>query len=82
VYSILNTNLPILEDILQDLSSKGEENLALLLGQFYRASYFQPYSGNFSQGSHPISVSPPFLSEVIQPLFIGSPVPRLPLLSL
>jgi hypothetical protein len=42
-----HTSLPILEDILQDLSSKGEENLALLLGQFYRASYFPPYSGNF-----------------------------------
>jgi hypothetical protein len=43
-----HTNLPILEDILQDLSSKGEENLALLLGQFYKASYFPPYSGNFA----------------------------------
>jgi ribonuclease HI len=73
-----HTSLPVLEDILQDLSSKGEENLALLLGQFYRASYFPPYSGNFSQGSHPTSVSPSFLSEVRQPLFIGSPIPSQP----
>jgi hypothetical protein len=43
-----HTSLPVLEDILQDLSSKGEENLALLIGQFYRASYFPPYSGNFA----------------------------------
>jgi hypothetical protein len=34
------TNLPVLEEILQDLSSKGEENLASLLSQFYKASYF------------------------------------------
>jgi hypothetical protein len=34
------TNLLVLEEILQDLSSKGEENLALLLNQFYKASYF------------------------------------------
>ena len=67
--------MPILEDILQDLSSKGEENLALLLGQFYSASYFPPYSGNFSQGIHPTSASPSFLSEVRQPLFIVSPIP-------
>jgi hypothetical protein len=73
-----HTSLPVLEDILQDLSSKGEENLALLLGQFYRASYFPPYSRNFAQGSHPTSVSPSFLSEVRQPLFIGSPVPSQP----
>jgi hypothetical protein len=73
-----HTSLPILEDILQDLSSKGEENLALLLGQFYRASYFPPYSGNFAQGSHPTSVSPSFLSKVRQPLFISSPIPSQP----
>jgi hypothetical protein len=65
-----HTSLPILEDILQDISSKGEENLALLLGQFYRASYFPPYSGNFSQGSHPTSASPYFPTEIGQPLFI------------
>jgi hypothetical protein len=34
------TNLPVLEEIIQDLSSKGEENLASLLSQFYKASYF------------------------------------------
>jgi hypothetical protein len=40
--SILHTytNLPVLEEIIQDLSSKGEENLASLLSQFYKASYF------------------------------------------
>jgi hypothetical protein len=43
-----HTSLSVLEDILQDLSSKGEENLALLLDQFYRAFYFPPYSGNFA----------------------------------
>jgi hypothetical protein len=32
------TNLPVLEEIFHDLSSKGEENLALLLSQFYKAS--------------------------------------------
>jgi len=37
-----HTNFPILEDILQDPFSKGEEKLALLLGQFNRASYFPP----------------------------------------
>jgi hypothetical protein len=36
------TNLPVLEEILLDLSSKGEENLASLLSQFYKASYFSP----------------------------------------
>jgi hypothetical protein len=34
------TNLPVLEEIIQDISSKGEENLASLLGQFYKGSYF------------------------------------------
>jgi ribonuclease HI len=40
--SILHTytNLPVLEEIIQDLSSKGEGNLASLLSQFYKASYF------------------------------------------
>ena len=37
-----HTSLPVLEDILQDLSSKGEECLALLLDQFHKASYFPP----------------------------------------
>jgi hypothetical protein len=73
-----HTSLPILEDILQDLSSKGEENLALLLGQFYRASYFPPYSGNTFQGSHPTSASPSFLSEVRPPLSIVPPIPSQP----
>jgi hypothetical protein len=73
-----HTSLPILEDILQELSSKDEENLALLLGQFYRASYFPPYSGNLSQGSHLTSASPSFLSEVRPPLSIVSPVPSQP----
>jgi hypothetical protein len=45
-----HTNLPILEDILHDLSSKGEENLALLLGQFYKASCFSSISENSAQG--------------------------------
>jgi len=44
------TNLPVLEEILRDLSSKGEENLALLLGQFYKASYFPPTSETYAQG--------------------------------
>jgi hypothetical protein len=35
-----STNLPVLGEIIQDLSSKGEENLASLLSQFYKASYF------------------------------------------
>jgi hypothetical protein len=52
-----HTNLPVLEDILHDLSSKGEESLALLLGQFYKASYFPPISENFAQ------------SEVRQPFY-------------
>jgi hypothetical protein len=73
-----HTSLPVLEDILQDLSSKGEENLALLISQFYRVSYFPPYLGNFILGSQPTSVSPSFLSEIRQPLFIGSPIPSQP----
>jgi ribonuclease HI len=73
-----HTSLPILEDILQDLSSKGEENLALLLGQFYRASYFPPYSGTTFQGSHSTSASTSFLSEVRPPLSIVPPVPSQP----
>jgi hypothetical protein len=73
-----HTSLPILEDILQDLSSKGEENLALLLGQIYRASYFPPYLGNTFQGSHPTSASPSFLSEVRPPLSIVSHIPSQP----
>jgi hypothetical protein len=70
-----HTSMSILEDILQDLSSKGEGNLALLLGQFYRASYFPPYSGNTFQGSHPTSASTSFLSEVKPPLSIIPPMP-------
>jgi hypothetical protein len=50
----------------------------LLLGHFYRASYFQPYSGNFAQGSHHTSVLPSLLSEVRPPLFISSPIPSQP----
>jgi hypothetical protein len=72
------TNLPTLEDILQDISSKGEENLALLLGHLYRASYFPPYSGNTFQGSHPTSASPSFLSELRPPLSIVPPIPSQP----
>jgi hypothetical protein len=53
------TNLPVLEEILHDLSSKGEENLALLLSQFYRASYFPPTSETSTQGE----VIQPFLSN-------------------
>jgi hypothetical protein len=58
-----HTNLPILEDILHDLSSKGEEILALLLGQFYKASYFSPIPENSAQ------------SEVRQPFYFNSVIP-------
>jgi hypothetical protein len=61
-----HTNLPVLEDILHDLSSKGEENLALLLGQFYKASYFSPISENSAQG------------EVRQPFYFNSGIPSPP----
>jgi hypothetical protein len=61
-----HTNLSILEDILHDLSSKGEEILALLLGQFYKASYFSPISENFAQ------------SEVRQPFYLKSAIPSQP----
>jgi hypothetical protein len=44
------TNLPVLEEIFHDLSSKGEENLALLLSQFYKASYFPPTFETSAQG--------------------------------
>jgi hypothetical protein len=72
------TNLPILEEIIQDLSSKGEENLASLLSQFYKASYFpstsetvvqgevrqsfNSNSGNLSPPSSPPNYPPPPLS--------------------
>jgi ribonuclease HI len=72
------TNLPVLEEIIQDLSSKGEENLASLLSQFYKASYFPstsetavqsevrqtfiPDSGNSSPPSSPPNRPPPPLS--------------------
>jgi hypothetical protein len=55
-----HTNLPVLEEILHDLSSNGEENLALLLGQFYKASYFSPTSEPSAQ------------NEVRQPSFSNS----------
>ena len=61
-----HTNLPVLEDILHDLSSKGEENIALLLGQFYKASYFSSISENSAQG------------EVRQPLCFDSIIPSSP----
>jgi hypothetical protein len=61
-----HTNLPVLEDILQDLSSKGEESLALLLSQFYKASYFPPNSEIFSQ------------SEVRQSFLLNSAIPSQP----
>jgi ribonuclease HI len=78
--SILHTytNLPVLEEIIQDLSSRGEENLASLLSQFYKASYFPstsetavqsevrqafiPNSGNLSPPSSPPSYLSPPLS--------------------
>jgi hypothetical protein len=78
--SILHTytNLPVLEEIIQDLSSKGEENLASLLSQFYKASYFPSTSetavqsevrqafisnsGNLSPPSSPPSYLSPPLS--------------------
>jgi hypothetical protein len=53
------TNLPVLEEILHDLSSNGEENLALLLGQFYKASYFPPISEPSAQDE----VRQPFYSN-------------------
>jgi ribonuclease HI len=72
------TNLPVLEEIIQDLSSKGEENLASLLSQFYKASYFPstsetvvqsevrqtfiPDSGNSSPPSSPPNRPSPPLS--------------------
>jgi hypothetical protein len=62
------TNLLVLEEILHDLSSKGEENLASLLGQFYKSSYFslvsepsdqdavrQPFYSNSGSSSPPSS---------------------------
>jgi hypothetical protein len=61
-----HTNLPVLEDILHDLSYKGEEILALLLGQFYKASYFSPISENSAQ------------SEVRQPFYFNSTIPSQP----
>jgi hypothetical protein len=61
-----HTNLPVLEDILHDLSSKGEESLALLLGQFYKASYFSPIPENSAQ------------SEVRQPFYFNSVIPSPP----
>jgi hypothetical protein len=70
-----HTSFPILEDILQDFSSKGEEKLALLLSQFYKASYFPPYSGTTFQGSYSTSASTSFLSEVRPPLSIVPPIP-------
>jgi hypothetical protein len=42
-------NMPVLEEILHDLSSKGEENLALFPGQFYKASYFPSTSETAAQ---------------------------------
>jgi hypothetical protein len=62
-----HTNLPVLEDILHDLSSKGEESLALLLGQFYKASYFSPILENSVQ------------SEVRQPFYFNSVISSPPL---
>ena len=53
------TNLPVLEEILLDLSSKGEENLASLLSQFYKASYFPPTPETSAQGE----VGQPFYSN-------------------
>ena len=64
-----HTNLPVLEDILHDLSSKGEENLALLLGQFYKASYFSPISETSAQGE----VRQPFHSNSRSPSPPSSP---------
>ena len=39
-YFQVHTNLFVVEKILADLYNRGEENLALLLAQFYKASYF------------------------------------------
>jgi hypothetical protein len=40
IYTYTHTSLPMIESILQNLFVKEEENLALLLGQFYKASNF------------------------------------------
>jgi hypothetical protein len=64
-----HTNMPVLEDILHDMSSKGEETLALLLGQFYKASYFPPISKFFSQSE----VRPSFLLNSTIPSQPSSP---------
>jgi hypothetical protein len=73
------TNLPVLEEILQDLSSKGEENLASLLSQFYKASYFPSTSETVVQGEvrqsfisnsgnlSPPSSPPSYLSPPLSP---------------
>jgi ribonuclease HI len=73
------TNLPVLEEILQDLSSKGEENLASLLSQFYKASYFPSTSETAVQGEvrqsfisnlgnlSPPSSPPSYLSPPLSP---------------
>jgi hypothetical protein len=61
-----HTNMHVLKDILHDLSSKGEENLSLLLSQFYKASYFSPISENSAQG------------EVRQPFYFNSVIPSPP----
>jgi hypothetical protein len=63
------SNLPVLHEIIQDLSSKGEENLATLLNQFYKTSYLLSTSEaavqsniklafNLSSGTSPPPSSP------------------------
>ena len=77
------TNLPVLREIIQDLSLKGEENLATLLNQFYKTSYllstseaavqskikqtFNSGSGTSSPPSSPLNRPSPPLSPASSP---------------
>jgi hypothetical protein len=55
--SYIHTNLPAVELVLHVLSVKGEENLAKLLYEFYRAYYF-PYSIAIPNIPSPLITSP------------------------
>jgi hypothetical protein len=55
--SFIHTNLPAVELVLHELSVKGEENLAQLLSEFYRASYF-PFSTASPKIPSPLITSP------------------------
>jgi hypothetical protein len=67
----IHTSLLVVEHILQELSAKGEENLAEQLANFYIASYQTSFP---SEESPPFQLNPPIVEESDKSLSPLSPI--------